>query len=90
MRRLNLVASALLSIVLAQARSAGLWKNTIPIVLLDEVFAHLDSIRRLELFEEICQIGAQTWMTGTDAALFTDLQGKAQFFHVDNGHLKAT
>jgi DNA replication and repair protein RecF len=78
----------LLSIVLAQAKAAGAWKGTVPVILLDEVIAHLDTIRRLELFEEICQIGAQVWMTGTDEKLFADLKEKAQYFQVDNGHIK--
>lgn len=77
----------LLSIVLAQARAGALWRGVVPMLLLDEVISHLDSIRRLELFEEICQIGAQTWMTGTDSALFADLQGRAQGFSVDNGDI---
>jgi len=75
----------LLSIVLAQARAGAQWHGVVPVLLLDEVVAHLDATRRLELFEEICQIGAQTWMTGTDAALFTGMEQKAQFFRVDNG-----
>ena len=74
----------LLSMILAQARFSASKKSFVPILLLDEVAAHLDAIRRLELFEEICQIGAQTWMTGTDAHLFLDLQGKAAFFMVEN------
>lgn len=77
----------LLSIVLAQARSGAQWKGVVPLLLLDEVVAHLDATRRLELFEEICQIGAQTWMTGTDAALFAGLEGVAQYYQVENGHL---
>lgn len=77
----------MLSIVLAQARSGAIWHGVVPIILLDEVAGHLDATRRLELFEEICQIGAQTWMTGTDAHLFEGLQEKAQFFQVDNGKI---
>ena len=79
----------LLSIVLAQARAGAQWHGVVPVLLLDEVVAHLDSRRRLELFEEICQIGAQTWMTGTDASLFAGLEGKAQYFQVENGHVIA-
>lgn len=75
----------LLSIVLAQARSCAHWRKQVPVILLDEVVAHLDGTRRLELFEEICQIGAQTWMTGTDAALFAGLEGIAQYYQVHNG-----
>ncbi len=77
----------LLSIVLAQARHSAHKKGLVPVLLFDEVAAHLDAIRRLELFEEICQIGAQTWMTGTDANLFADLREKAEFFQVDNGNV---
>ncbi|MFW0776931.1 MAG: DNA replication/repair protein RecF [Rickettsiales bacterium] len=77
--------AVLLSIILAQAKAAALWKGIVPIVLLDEVIAHLDGTRKLELFEEICQIGAQIWMTGVDADLFADLQGKASFLKVENG-----
>ncbi|MDE3015314.1 MAG: DNA replication/repair protein RecF [Pseudomonadota bacterium] len=75
----------LLSIVLAQAQSGAKWHGVVPVLLLDEVAAHLDATRRLELFEEICQIGAQVWMTGTDPLLFEGMQGKAQFLRVENG-----
>ena len=78
----------LLSIILAQARAGAQWHGVVPVILLDEVVAHLDATRRLELFEEICQIGAQTWMTGTDAALFAGLEGKAQYYQVDNGNIR--
>lgn len=77
----------LLSIVLAQARAGAQWHGVVPVLLLDEVVAHLDARRRLELFEEICQIGAQTWMTGTDAALFSGLEEKAQYFQIENGRI---
>lgn len=75
----------LLSMVLAQARASARWRGVVPLLLLDEVAAHLDATRRLELFEEICQIGAQTWLTGTDRSLFEGMQGKAQFFLVEGG-----
>lgn len=77
----------MLSIILAQARSGALWHSVVPIILLDEVAGHLDSVKRTELFEEIFDTGAQVWMTGTDTSLFTDLTGKAQFFTVDNGNI---
>ncbi len=78
----------LLSIVLAQARAGAMWRHVVPVLLFDEVAAHLDGTRRLELFEEICQIGAQTWMTGTDAAIFADLGENAQVFRVENGSIR--
>jgi DNA replication and repair protein RecF len=78
----------LLSIVLAQARSGARWHGITPVLLLDEVVAHLDATRRLELFDEICQIGAQAWMTGTDPATFAALGSRAQFFSVSNASLE--
>jgi len=80
----------LLSIVLAQARSGAKWQGVVPVLLLDEVVAHLDATKRLELFEEIDQIKAQVWMTGTDSTLFEGLQGKAQYFQVENGKVITT
>jgi DNA replication and repair protein RecF len=80
--------AVLLSIVLAQARAAAAWRGIVPVLLLDEVIAHLDGTRKLELFEEICQIGAQTWMTGTDARAFAELEQKARLFRVENGHIR--
>ena len=78
----------LLCVVLAQARSCAHWRRQVPVILLDEVVAHLDGTRRLELFEEICQIGAQSWMTGTDTALFAGLEGRAQYYQVENGMIR--
>ncbi len=79
----------LLSIVLAEARASAHWHRKIPILLLDEVVAHLDPRKRGELFEEILATRAQVWMTGTDAALFDGLQKKAQFFEASGGIVKA-
>ncbi len=77
----------MLSIILAQARSGARWHGVTPIILLDEVAGHLDATRRLELFEEICQIGAQVWMTGTDRQSFDGLEGKSQFFVIEGGEV---
>lgn len=77
----------LLSIVLSQARTTALKKGVVPVLLFDEIAAHLDAIRRLELFEEICQIGAQTWMTGTDEKLFAGLKGNTQYFRIEDGQI---
>lgn len=56
-----------------------------PILLLDEVTAHLDQERRGALFAEILAIGTQAWLTGTDAAAFSALFGRAQFLTVEDG-----
>lgn len=75
----------LLSIILAQSRAGTRLNGIVPIVLFDEVVAHLDPVKRLELFEEICETRAQVWMTGTDASLFDGIKNRAQFFQVENG-----
>ncbi|PIR37348.1 MAG: DNA replication/repair protein RecF [Alphaproteobacteria bacterium CG11_big_fil_rev_8_21_14_0_20_39_49] len=75
----------LLSIILAEARAKALWKGSVPVLLLDEVVAHLDEKRRASLFEEIFSMQAQVWMTGTDEELFKEIRDKAQFFDVSDG-----
>lgn len=75
----------LLSIILAEARAKAMWKNSVPVILLDEVISHLDEIRRHSLFEEIVAMGAQVFMTGTDREVFAELNGKAQFINIDGG-----
>ena len=60
----------LLGLVLAHARLVGSVSGMAPILLLDEVAAHLDETRRSSLFDLIDTIGCQAWMTGTDAHLF--------------------
>jgi DNA replication and repair protein RecF len=75
----------LIAVLLAQARLQMQLRGTAPVMLLDEVTAHLDAARRAALFAEIEALGAQAWLTGTDAALFAGLEGIAQFFGVANG-----
>jgi DNA replication and repair protein RecF len=72
----------LISILLAQARVQIEGRGVAPILLLDEVVAHLDAARRAALFEEILALDLQAWLTGTEAALFAELGGRAQFFGV--------
>lgn len=74
----------LINIVLAHARLVALDRGAPPLLLMDEIVAHLDADRRAALFDEICSIGAQAWMTGTDKTLFNDLGDRAQYFHVEN------
>jgi DNA replication and repair protein RecF len=76
----------LVSIVLADAwELAKARGGHAPLLLLDEIAAHLDGRRRAALFEEILALGAQAWMTGTDLSLFGTLAGKADVFTVDSG-----
>lgn len=72
----------LLAILLAQARLLAAARGAAPLMLLDEVAAHLDAERRAALFDALLDLKTQAWLTGTDAALFSALRGRAQFFAV--------
>ncbi len=73
----------LISIVLANAWLRARGDNGVaPVLLLDEVAAHLDVKRRAALFEEVLALGTQAWMTGTDMSLFEPLASRAQRFTV--------
>jgi DNA replication and repair protein RecF len=80
----------LVSIALAHARLVALSRGRPPLLLLDEIAAHLDAERRAALFEEIIALGAQSWMTGTDAGLFEPLAGLAQCLRVADGTIAAS
>jgi DNA replication and repair protein RecF len=77
----------LIGLVLAHAELVARRREAAPILLLDEVTAHLDAERRAALFAEILRLGAQAWMTGTDAEAFSWLAGKARFWRVEDGLL---
>ncbi len=72
----------LIAIVLAHARLIAGELGAPPVLLLDEVVAHLDGERRRHLFETLLGLGAQAWMSGTDEALFRPLGSAAQFFRI--------
>lgn len=72
----------LISVILAHARLIALHRGAAPLLLLDEVAAHLDETRRDALYDEILALGAQAWLTGTDAAVFAPLGDAAQFLSV--------
>jgi DNA replication and repair protein RecF len=74
--------AVLVSIVLAQARVRTALSGLAPLMLLDEVVAHLDQVRRAALFDELAGLNAQSWMTGTDEHLFDGFGDRAQFFRV--------
>ena len=73
----------LVAIVLANARLLAAERGAAPILLLDEVAAHLDADRRSALYREILALGAQTWLTGTDEALFAPFGQDALFLRVE-------
>lgn len=78
----------LISIVLADAwELATVRDGEAPILLLDEIAAHLDQRRRTALCDEIVALGAQAWLTGTDMQLFENLRGRADIFSVEDSKL---
>jgi DNA replication and repair protein RecF len=78
----------ILNLVLAQAaRLSRVESGPDPILLLDEVAAHLDPFRRAALFDEIEALALQAFLTGVDAALFETLKGRAMGVHVDASRL---
>jgi DNA replication and repair protein RecF len=72
----------LLSLVLANARALAEDFGAPPLLLLDEVAAHLDAGRRAALYDEVVTLGAQAWLTGTGRELFADLGARAQHLAV--------
>lgn len=80
--------SLLLGLVLAHAELlTERQEGAAPILLLDEITAHLDAARRAALFDEILRLQAQAWMTGTDAHAFDALAGRARFWSVEEGKI---
>ncbi|WP_157017525.1 DNA replication/repair protein RecF [Mesorhizobium xinjiangense] len=75
----------LVGLVISHARLTGELAGMAPVLLLDEIAAHFDRSRREALFGILEELNAQVFMTGTEAALFEDLRGRAQFFTVANG-----
>lgn len=73
----------LISLILANGRALVADTGAPPILLLDEVAAHLDPDRRAALFDEICALGSQAWMTGTEQSLFNALGSRGQYLRVD-------
>jgi DNA replication and repair protein RecF len=79
--------AVLVAIVLAQGRVQSAVRGVAPLLLLDEVVAHLDAVRRAALFDELCALDAQSWLTGTDEQSFDGFGDRAQFFRVADAAL---
>jgi DNA replication and repair protein RecF len=79
----------LIGLILAKAELIREIEGASPLILLDEVAAHLDQARREALFAEISRLSAQAWMTGTDRDLFAPLAENAQIFAVNRGKIGA-
>jgi DNA replication and repair protein RecF len=80
----------LISILLAHARLQQAVRGQPPLLLLDEIAAHLDASRRAALFDALLRLDSQAWLTGTDEALFAPLRRDAQFLSVRDGQLAAS
>jgi DNA replication and repair protein RecF len=78
----------LIGLVLAHAGLVADMTGMAPIVLLDEVVAHLDPGRRAALYAALDRLGAQVWMTGADPAAFAEIAGRAQAFEVAPGRVQ--
>jgi DNA replication and repair protein RecF len=71
--------------VLAHAGVVAQMTGFAPIVLLDEVAAHLDPARRAALYDALAALGAQVFMTGADPAMFAELSARAEVFTIAPG-----
>jgi len=78
----------LIGLMLAHAQLTGELHGFSPILLLDEIAAHLDYERRAAMFDMIEQLGCQAWMSGTDKDLFDALGKRANYFHVEEGTVR--
>jgi len=75
----------LVGLVLAHAGLVEAMTDITPILLLDEIAAHLDPVRRGALYERLASIGAQVWMSGADPAVFDSVAASAAWFEVTPG-----
>jgi DNA replication and repair protein RecF len=78
----------LIGLILAHASLVAEMTGIVPLLLLDEVVAHLDPRRRAALFDELATLGAQVWMTGADPAAFTEAGDRADRFEVEDGAIR--
>ncbi len=77
----------LVGLVLAHARLVADLSGIAPVILLDEIAAHFDAVRRAALFAELEALPGQVWMTGADAAAFADVRGDVQSLRVEPGRI---
>jgi DNA replication and repair protein RecF len=77
----------LIGLVLAHASLVAQMTGIVPLLLLDEVVAHLDPNRRAALFDELARLGAQVWLTGADPAAFAELGARREIFEIENGRI---
>jgi len=78
----------LVGMILAHAGLVASMTGHAPVLLLDEITAHLDEGRRAALFDRIDALGGQAFMTGTDRAMFAALGERARLLTVENGRIE--
>ena len=78
----------LIGLVLAHAGLIAEMTGFAPVLLLDEVVAHLDPARRAALYDALARLGAQVWMTGADPAAFAEIAGRAEVFEISPGRVR--
>lgn len=79
----------LLSLILAHSDCVARARGRRPVLLLDEVAAHLDPLRRAALYDRLAGQGGQAWLTGTEATLFADMPGPVMRFRIAGGRIGA-
>ena len=77
----------LIGLVIAHARLVKAMSGMAPLVLLDEIAAHLDPARRGALYQVLAELGGQVWMTGTEPAAFAGLGEDGIVLHVSHGEV---
>jgi DNA replication and repair protein RecF len=78
----------LIGLVLAHAGLIAEMTGFAPVLLLDEVVAHLDPARRAALYDALTRLGAQVWMTGADPLAFAEIADRAEVFEISPGHVR--
>jgi DNA replication and repair protein RecF len=75
----------LIGLVLAHAGLISEMTGFAPLLLLDEVVAHLDPARRSALYDALARLGSQVWITGADRAVFAEMANRAEVFEISPG-----
>src|SRR5262249_42477990 len=78
----------LIGLVLAHAGLVGEMTGLSPVLLLDEVAAHLDPMRRAALYAALQRLGVQVWMSGADPAIFANVAAEVAWFDVTPGRVE--
>jgi len=77
--------AVVISIIMATARARQLFTGRSPVMLLDDIAAHMDHNKRVSLFDELASLRAQTWISGTDINIFTETSIDASIYNIHNG-----